>query len=1378
MAQIDVSRCDSCGQTVDLAQVEFCPTCQYPVNPGRERRFLEVSIRDLQRVARYGGSSLRVLDLIRRYEGRLQFLHSLDSLRPDLASPAEPAAIANLEASSAAAPVSSENRSRVPLFPQTALPKIPPPVLKRPSTAAAFVTPPAMPVQPAASMRGFSLSGDAMVNVLAAVGSFLVLAGVLSTVFVTSNIWLSFAVVLGIHVAFGAASLITRRSALLRPVSPLYTLIFALLVPLLAFSAYRLVENNLVALSVPYLLTLSALYAAVIYGVLAVVQRFVPFAYLGSVALLVGDLALAQAWHLAFWWWPVVAMFLALAALVALPHPSGPDLFKEQRALLRPPLLMLMYAVLSASAVLAPLLFLASLAAGQADARLPLFVLSCLWVCWYALWLWRTGRTQRTPLLVYLCLMMFLLLGYVLELDLSGYVLLETGVALLYHVLVRVVRGRFAVSGFPGYTLDGLAIGLIVLVMLQTSAVVPLQLLSRTLSGTFVGGTRVMRLLSFPFTASAGVSLDLGALAVGLLVTLDMALARAGFGKTPTRAGWCWLLLLGGLLLSAFYGLEVLLWQANPLWAFLAFSLSLLVCAVLVRRLASAAWAYPLELLTLGEIAFTLLLSFGQKWEVSGGLPLAWAALLYAVLLYQRRSQPAIFPAALLLLALATLQAHLLVVLLLSLLLPLLVAGLSRGDLLEKLSSGARTWFVWMLLGPALIFGLVLSGRDISSGQSVLAGWTSLHQLALNNWLGMSLSAACEMAVLGLAWYAAALLARARLWLLPATLFWLLAMLQPTNNFWVLSLLSPALALLGVAIEKYGRGSWTLPFYLLALTGVCMVIFSGFASGSVLAMSWFLLSYALLAYGIGLITAHRVAFWGVVLYATLAIFLAASQLGDLYRPPIVALVGAALGLVAGRVALLYARPAMRYAWPFYVSALAAALLTGIYGSLGDLARPFSGAIPDALLLYALVAWLVAWIERDERWNWLVALFACWGVLLTLRLTPWYALGTGIAFALAGLLSEQRVRALVWHGVPEQSGDASWRWCWPWYSAFLVAALVLGIWSSTSTQAPVVPGMFVFTLLALAIMLVRRSPDLLVFPAGLAAWSIYLWLSAADPAVLIVAYTLLCTLIYAAQFVWRLWPATAFSPSASRPHHLLSLGGLSVVLLLAVGQGALSPTAGLLAQAGVLALIVLSALIFFYGLLYLLEVARLLPGSMSAEEAAARIATARAVRHRCYYSAALLLSLVVSWELLAAGQTRFDALTLAPASYLIVVAPFLLRDRTLPERRILGQRAALLGSALLLLPALWFSFQGADLLPTFVLLIEALLLLVLGLLLRMRIFILSSAALIIVGTLRLLFLSMPPSVPILLLAFGSLLMILATILILTRHRLQAAWSQWE
>ncbi|HEY0755950.1 MAG TPA: hypothetical protein VGD98_18475 [Ktedonobacteraceae bacterium] len=1393
MAQMNALNCDACGQLVDLAQTELCPVCQYPVQPDKEQRFLETSLHDLQRVVRYGGVSLRVTDLIYRYEGRLQFLRTMaQDLQAASASRQDLQAAEEL--AEASEPVVAEAE---------ALPELP--VLLQPvreaeaSAPGVFARGGQIAVAPAASMRGFALSGDAMVNVLAAVGGFLVLAGVLGTVFVTPSLWLSFLVVLGVHAAFGGASLLTRRSTLLRAVSPLYTIIFALLVPLLAFSAYRLVENNLVAMSPATLLAFSALYATIIYATLAVVQRFVPFAYLSCVALLVGDLALAQALNLSYWWWPVLAMALPLGALLALPRSSGPDLFTERRAILRQPLMVLMALVIAGVTLSGPVMFLGSLLLSSFDSgqpfdlqpRLAVFVLCCLFVFWYLCWLWYTRWKQGTPLLAGLCLVLFFLLGYTLNLNLDGYILLETAIALFYHTIVRAVRGQLDAYGFPARTLDGLVLGLVLLVLAQTGVFVLLQLLTHTFNADqFAQQNGGVYFLLRPFMVEAQTTLNVWALVMCLLLTLDMSLMHAGFSRKPARADWCWLLVLSGVLLSAIYGLEVLAWQLDPLWAYAALSLALLTCAVLVRHLSSPAWAYPLECLVLLEVAFTLLLSLSQSWSTISGLLLAFAALIYSVALVQHRPYQSLLPAVLFLLALFSLSEHPLLVLVLSLLLPLLAAGLRRARLFEGRRGEARELFAWTLLLPALISGLVLSDSDMLRSQSACANWISGSGFALFgfvSWWGAQVTVAYEIAGLGLAWYAAALLGREKLWLLPATLFGVLALLQPGINFWALSLLAPALAIVAVGLEKWGARAWAWPFYLLALCSAGMLVSSAFVNGQLEAASWFLLGYALLAYGIGLVTEHLSAPILTPVCATLGVYIAASQVGDLYTPLVVALLGAGVGFVAGRLAHARGRPAWRYALPFYASGLAAAVLTGLAGSLGDLSRPFYGALPAALFVYALVAGALAWSERRASWNWLVAVFACWGVLVTWRLTAWYVLAAAVALALLALLSEWLTRRVL-QAEPAATqafrlaGRASWLWPWPWYSAALLGTLLLGSWPLTTNQAlagtPVVQGMFVLTLLALVSMLVRRAPELLVFPVVLAFWSIGLWWTLAAPTQLLVSATVLCILIYAGQFIWRLWPANLYRLPASLLHHLFSLGGLCLVLLLALDSGALSSEAGPLAQAGVLALVTLSGLLALYGQLRPANALRASTVFSSSSQRATLLARAQEQRHACFYGAGALLSLAISWELLAWGQTRLDTLTLVPASYLIVSAPFLLRDQALSARQIVGQRVALLGSALLLLPALWFSFQGADLTPTLLLLGEALLLLLLGLLLRMRIFILSSAALIIVGTMRLLFISMPPSVPILLLVFGALLMALATVLILSRHRLQTAWSQWE
>jgi xanthosine utilization system XapX-like protein len=72
--------------------------------------------------------------------------------------------------------------------------------------------------------------------------------------------------------------------------------------------------------------------------------------------------------------------------------------------------------------------------------------------------------------------------------------------------------------------------------------------------------------------------------------------------------------------------------------------------------------------------------------------------------------------------------------------------------------------------------------------------------------------------------------------------------------------------------------------------------------------------------------------------------------------------------------------------------------------------------------------------------------------------------------------------------------------------------------------------------------------------------------------------------------------------------------------------------------------------------------------------------------------------------------------------------------------------------------------------------ESLALLLLCIAARMRLFILSSAALLVVGTLRALFLPTPPALALMVL--GGTLVVIATALYLVRRQLKVAWKQWE
>jgi hypothetical protein len=155
--------------------------------------------------------------------------------------------------------------------------------------------------------------------------------------------------------------------------------------------------------------------------------------------------------------------------------------------------------------------------------------------------------------------------------------------------------------------------------------------------------------------------------------------------------------------------------------------------------------------------------------------------------------------------------------------------------------------------------------------------------------------------------------------------------------------------------------------------------------------------------------------------------------------------------------------------------------------------------------------------------------------------------------------------------------------------------------------------------------------------------------------------------------------------------------------------------------------------------------------------------------------------VIPWELSAFHMTNGSLLSLGPATYLLVIAPVVARDESLPERHRIGQVCSVLGAALLLLPTLWLSFGDSDnnLLYTVILLGESLALLVLGIVIRMRVFVLTGAALVILAALRTLFLpSLGIPIGLALAGLGGILLVVATGLSLARHRLQTAWTHWD
>src|SRR6266568_4372745 len=1333
-----VFHCDCCGLIIDPKVTEDCPRCKYPVKPGKEELFLQSAIHELQRVSTYGGGNLKVDELIRRYQSRLNVVRHYKTLTSPTVLPV---------AAGAQAPVA-------PVVTTPSLPEVPEEVRMEPLPVSSqispleepAVVPPPMKLQP--PRRVFSwrdFFADQAINIVASVGAFLLLIGSLSFTITTSNLFVAFLVLFVVHALFGITGFVTFRFQSFRFVATIYAIIFALLIPLVGYSAYRLLVGSQIQFSVPVLIAISATYAAIIYILMAVYQRFIPFAYLGMVALLVADLAVSDALSLAYWWWPSMAMILALPATISLKRGDESTWpFIHHWVVLRDPMRHVMYSIVAASLLSLSLMVMYSLSidfygSPVSEIRFSILSMSLLSLLWATLSIWLAKWNHAVLVLAYIVLVSVLAFCYAFRFEAIGYALALTGTAILYHGLNRFAGRRLEPFGVLSLGLDQIALVLVFVVPLISSPLLPIQLIASAYSPSLNSS-------SLMYQTSWRTGAELVAVGLGILLTLSITFYRAALVKTPSKAQWCWLLLLGGFLLNWEYSIVVLTFNLTPVWAFLGLALVLVVGAVIVRSLYSPAWSNPLDTLALLGIILTLCLSLNQNQNIISALLLSFAALLYAVLLYQSRLNLLFLPLIFALLAIPTLWNR-----------PLTM----------------------LLFG--LVYGILASMLNVTNGMS-----------ALQYTFGFHIPIAIEIALLAVTWYVSSALARMKLWLVPSVGFAIGALLIPTDSFWVLLVLTPVLALSGVAISHFDGKDWSLPYYIVAVLSAVVTGYLGYTQDHLLATSWALLGFAALAYSIGVIENTEIPMWILPAFATWSVIISAGPLGDLYRPPIVALVCAALGVSVKYFRLepmpffgsVRRNKFLTYALPIYATALAAAVLTGVYGTVANINSPFYGAVPDALLIYALVAFAVLVFERQPVLLWLVASFAIWGTLLALELTAYYLSGIGLVMALLGLVIGLVSKRMISTSAISKSLEPlrQFTWSWPWYVTSLVAVVSIGLWNSLSLMQPVAGfigySMLGFTIIALVIMFVERIPELLVFPAGLAAWTIWLWEEPPlDLVPLMTAYSLLCLVVFATQFTWRIIPPNSRWLPSAIPHAVLGLGGQTIVVLSIIGQGGLSSNGPVqLAHVGAGALLELALLLFWYGYLHTGIVASANISVNDTPKSLNSLQQAKVLQHWCYYVAGLLCSLVISWELSAFGQTRLDILLLAPASYLSVVAPFVMRDKTLPRRHWAGQVVALSGALLLLLPALWFSFSDSNLLPTLVLIGESLALLLLGIATRIRIFILSSAALLIVGALRALFLSTPPSLALMVL--GVMLVVIATALFLVRHGLKIAWTQWE
>lgn len=129
------------------------------------------------------------------------------------------------------------------------------------------------------------------------------------------------------------------------------------------------------------------------------------------------------------------------------------------------------------------------------------------------------------------------------------------------------------------------------------------------------------------------------------------------------------------------------------------------------------------------------------------------------------------------------------------------------------------------------------------------------------------------------------------------------------------------------------------------------------------------------------------------------------------------------------------------------------------------------------------------------------------------------------------------------------------WQWPWYIAVLVAAALTSFWPFWSPQPSsliIGGGLLAFALLTFSVMLLERMPEALLIPAGLAALAIGKTLSWSLP-IEMGAYSCLCVIIFASQYLWRSLLSVEREMIAARIHQALAIGGQAAVVFAIIVQ---------------------------------------------------------------------------------------------------------------------------------------------------------------------------------------------------------------------------------
>jgi hypothetical protein len=1252
--QIATQHCRGCGLRI-VDESSSCARCGYPFESAEEQRlladvtadlrkfayaggaylpagmFIHLStpaIRALHRAASYGGAKRTIDWLIQHYQARLVELQEPGqvTIPPKEISqqPTVSPVVQRASPPTIAPVVQRSSPSAEILQPPTAVPPVvqraspaPQPVhfnsqLRVADPSSAQVLPAPRPTRPnrVATLRPLV---DSPAGLMVALGTFLILIAILALPFLLHFPSLVIGVTVGAQFFFAAMAVATHRSTRFREFSRMYAVFFVLTVPLLVIDIIRLYGVG----NITIVVALAAFYAAVTYGAFAIYQRFSPFGYLSMISLVTAIIACVLAFTNDYGWIASATLLLALPGLASVQRKDGrapsplERLFGGAWAVLRQParvtvlILALLNAFVSAGWTILAIVvdivrpqFMTAWDLSLLSIEVALFLLLLLLYLYIRRIQWQQGHYFFTFLSL-LCVLSVIPALQLPSVDI-GYALTMITVAALYDFIGRE-RPRFLQLYIkPGSFLDGLALFLIALTPLLVAPLVP-ELVFPSMTVT-------------PSPSAPPLPLAVFALAVSCLLSVGIIIRRARTlfaitGPTVRANKWPWALLFSGALFIWMFSAIVLWAQVNALWCFFALTLLLIAIAMLARRKAGTRWSHPLDMLVLRDAVLTLLVS--RNWGHVEFTLYALALIFYAVLLMQRRSLWLFIPFIFALFGLHFLfQGGVKLVLLAGILLPFAatifhrLAGQRVRLRLPLTINKERFNAAWEWEWPLVVYALICGASLLTFGPS----WPTL----LSPWVQIQVSPAVGMAVVALVWYGCAGLARSKAWLVPAGAFAVAALFFIDQQWQALAAITLAGALAGLIASRSAGKLWAVPWYVTALLSAVML---------------------------GITTTPK---------------------------PL------ALWLLPGVAALIV---------------------------------------------------LVSSLEKRSEGNWLAALFAIWsfGIAAYLYDTLFLFLAALSCASIAAILSVSigRVRSRA-----RLRSKAFLTYPLPAYTLLLTAATLMGIGQTLApfAQFPLWLALLLVAVVLFLVMLIERAPEALVLVAAFAAWAIArggpgTWQS-------ILAYSVLCTLIFLAQFVWRtLRPVTNWFPAEALPR-AMALGGQTLVVLFAFASTATSDQ-GALAQAGVCSLLILTGLTAWF----------------------AYTQHTRQIRFWSNYSAGLLLALALMWELyVLAGSVFPELLIIPPASYLTVTAPFLLREKTLPGGRSGGYIAAVSGSLVLLLPSFIISLgsrgaigpiPGAPL-AVLLLLGETLALFLLGIMFRVRFFVLGGAALVVVGAVRALF----------------------------------------